>query len=352
MAETAKERFWREWAIDGMPKDKQRLAEAAWADATEAVRMNQAAGGEELTDARIESALNATMGLDHTLRQLVRGDTMPIGYSKVAVVRALLTALGYTAPPAAQVQQEANDGPSPVVVPGWAWSALESFITIAEDFRRAAEPQIDAINEGGDAGEDEISEVFDGSLSRAKGAMKAAYNVGEDGSTIDPRWSRRWRQRLHLDPLAREDVLAIRELAGLVKGLFQHTSGFGLTSRKADNKFRARRAEQAADLLRRQGDRIVHILLMTREAAKSTKDAEHALAELESVRSRLAARVKRLEAIATHPAADAQARATDGMVTAMRELTLRYQKHFDQAQFPPEFWAELEAAIAKESDHG
>lgn len=32
--EDAKAAFWRSWAIDGMPKDKQRLAEAAWTAAS------------------------------------------------------------------------------------------------------------------------------------------------------------------------------------------------------------------------------------------------------------------------------------------------------------------------------
>ncbi len=31
-----KSKFWRQWAIDGMPKDKQRLAEAAWNEAIKA----------------------------------------------------------------------------------------------------------------------------------------------------------------------------------------------------------------------------------------------------------------------------------------------------------------------------
>lgn len=66
-------------------------------------KAHQPAGGEAvaLTDERIEAALDTPMGLDHTLRKLVRGDTMPVGYSKVDVVRALLVALGYTTPPAA-----------------------------------------------------------------------------------------------------------------------------------------------------------------------------------------------------------------------------------------------------------
>lgn len=51
----------------------------------------------QVDDAAIEAALDQKIGLDNTLRQLIRGDTMAIGYSKVDVVRALLTALGFTA---------------------------------------------------------------------------------------------------------------------------------------------------------------------------------------------------------------------------------------------------------------
>ena len=50
------------------------------------------AGG--LSDARIEAALDTNLGLDYTLRQLIRGDTFAVGYAKVDVVRALLNALG------------------------------------------------------------------------------------------------------------------------------------------------------------------------------------------------------------------------------------------------------------------
>ena len=34
----AKAELWRQWAIDGMPGDKKRLAEAAWSAAVEAER--------------------------------------------------------------------------------------------------------------------------------------------------------------------------------------------------------------------------------------------------------------------------------------------------------------------------
>lgn len=49
--------------------------------------------GGELTDEQIGRALDTRMGLDHILRQLVRGGTMTIGYSKADVVRALLAAI-------------------------------------------------------------------------------------------------------------------------------------------------------------------------------------------------------------------------------------------------------------------
>ena len=36
MLNDAKKETWRQWAVDGMPLDKRRLAEAVWADAVEA----------------------------------------------------------------------------------------------------------------------------------------------------------------------------------------------------------------------------------------------------------------------------------------------------------------------------
>ncbi|WP_298580484.1 hypothetical protein [uncultured Luteimonas sp.] len=79
-----------------------------------------------------------------------------------------------TAPPSAPVGVEDDDGPGPVQVPGWAWVSVESFDTIAEALRQSAGPHIGAINEGGDAGEDEISEVFDGALNHVKRAVASA----------------------------------------------------------------------------------------------------------------------------------------------------------------------------------
>ncbi len=52
--------------------------------------------------------------------------------------------------------------------------ALESFLTVAEEFRRSAEPYIEAINEGACGGEDEVSEAFDTQLARAKEAVSRA----------------------------------------------------------------------------------------------------------------------------------------------------------------------------------
>jgi hypothetical protein len=52
-----------------------------------------AASTQGLTDADIERALDTRVGLDHTLRQLIRGDTMAVGYTKVDVVRKLLASL-------------------------------------------------------------------------------------------------------------------------------------------------------------------------------------------------------------------------------------------------------------------
>lgn len=85
------------WSYHDLPDKVRALKEAPTAaPAGEAVA---------LTDEAIERALDTPLGLDHTLRQLVRGDTMPVGYSKAHVVRALLTALGYTHPPAAEVRE-------------------------------------------------------------------------------------------------------------------------------------------------------------------------------------------------------------------------------------------------------
>jgi hypothetical protein len=44
-------------------------------------------------EAQINAALDTKLGLDFTLRQLIRGDTIAVGYSKVDVVRALIAAL-------------------------------------------------------------------------------------------------------------------------------------------------------------------------------------------------------------------------------------------------------------------
>lgn len=65
--------------------------------------------------------------------------------------------------------QEAE--PPPLVVNAAGFRALESFLTVAEEFRRSTEPYIEAINEGGSAGDDEISEVFDRHLRYAKTAV-------------------------------------------------------------------------------------------------------------------------------------------------------------------------------------
>lgn len=51
----------------------------------------------QVSDSRIEAALDTKLGLDHTLRQLIRGDTMAVGFGKVDVVRALLQALAVDA---------------------------------------------------------------------------------------------------------------------------------------------------------------------------------------------------------------------------------------------------------------
>lgn len=62
----------------------------------------------------------------------------------------------------------------PYLVDAAAIYALESFLTVAEEFRRSAEPYMEAINEGGCGGEDEVSEAFDTQLARAKEAVSRA----------------------------------------------------------------------------------------------------------------------------------------------------------------------------------
>lgn len=59
----------------------------------------------------------------------------------------------------------------PYLVDAAGHYALKSFLTVAEEFRRSAEPYIEAINEGACGGEDEVSEAFDTQLSRAKEAI-------------------------------------------------------------------------------------------------------------------------------------------------------------------------------------
>ncbi|HFF6210387.1 TPA: hypothetical protein ACGCHH_000299 [Stenotrophomonas maltophilia] len=69
--------------------------------------------------------------------------------------------------------------------------ALESFLTVAEEFRLSAQPYIEAINESGNAGDDEISEVFDGYLNHAKGAisrssaLSAQPSPGGQGDAVE-----------------------------------------------------------------------------------------------------------------------------------------------------------------------
>ncbi|WP_049460336.1 hypothetical protein [Stenotrophomonas maltophilia] len=60
---------------------------------------------------------------------------------------------------------------APYLVDAAGIHALEAFLTVAEEFRLNAQPYIEAINEGGNAGDDEISEVFDSHLNHAKGAI-------------------------------------------------------------------------------------------------------------------------------------------------------------------------------------
>ncbi|WDW05991.1 hypothetical protein PWE35_09160 [Stenotrophomonas maltophilia] len=69
------------------------------------------------------------------------------------------------------VGQEPVEDHPPSLVDAAGMMAIESFLAVAEEFRRSAEPYIEPINEGGSAGDDEISEVFDSHLNHAKGAV-------------------------------------------------------------------------------------------------------------------------------------------------------------------------------------
>jgi len=107
---TAPPSVWLQIDADGDPEDRsQPVPRGEWVNLT---WHYESIGGQEVVyirediarrlrpqvdDAAIEAALDQKIGLDNTLRQLIRGDTMAIGYSKVDVVRALLTALGFTA---------------------------------------------------------------------------------------------------------------------------------------------------------------------------------------------------------------------------------------------------------------
>ncbi len=114
--------------------------------------------------------------------------------------------------------------PPPLVVNAAGFRALESFLTVAEEFRRSTEPYIEAINEGGSAGDDEISEVFDRHLNYAKTAVSRstvytaptaqAVDLATDhcGMRIDYHGLLRQVQRgLRLDPALAEMV---RQLHG------------------------------------------------------------------------------------------------------------------------------------------
>jgi hypothetical protein len=121
----------------------------------------------DVSDGAIERALDAKIGLDHTLRQLIRGDTMAVGFSKADVVRSLLAELGsITATPPASAPEPTEAIENPQHCPecsftmsglGWCvnckWTPAavkqgegregveELAITLAEDVRTALDRQ-------------------------------------------------------------------------------------------------------------------------------------------------------------------------------------------------------------------
>lgn len=94
----------------------------------------------DVSDEAIERALDAKIGLDNTLRQLIRGDTMAVGYSKVDVVRALLAELGSTATPPAsapEVTVEMIERACTAAYPRWGAMSLHDKDRCRESMRAA-----------------------------------------------------------------------------------------------------------------------------------------------------------------------------------------------------------------------
>lgn len=100
-----------EHVAKGDPRDVAAYCAFLWHHGERTELTAKASGSApDVSDEAIERALDAKIGLDNTLRQLIRGDTVAVGYSKVDVVRALLAELGSTATPPAS---------APEVTEGW-----------------------------------------------------------------------------------------------------------------------------------------------------------------------------------------------------------------------------------------
>ncbi|MDZ5815072.1 hypothetical protein U4I65_08505 [Stenotrophomonas maltophilia] len=114
-----------------------------------------------------------------------------------------------------QVDEVQGDGlePPPYILDAGGMCALESFLVVAEEFRRSAEPYIESINEGGDAAEDEISEVFDGLLNTAKGAVA------------------RFRPLTARQPVVQQRVKWF-EVRGLAAGIVKNLNSFATSQHK------------------------------------------------------------------------------------------------------------------------
>ncbi len=89
---------------------------------------------------------------------------------------------------------------APYLVDAAGIHALQAFLSVAEEFRLSAQPYIEAINDGGNAGDDEISELFDGHLNHAKGAisrssaLSAQPSPGGQGDAVRA-LPAEWRER-------------------------------------------------------------------------------------------------------------------------------------------------------------
>ncbi|WP_414611801.1 hypothetical protein [Stenotrophomonas muris] len=84
--------------------------------------------------------------------------------------------------------------------------ALESFLTVADEFRRSAEPYIEAINEGACGGEDEVSQAFDTQLARAKeAASRSVVYAAPPAQAVDYQAALLAEERSHSETIDQRD---------------------------------------------------------------------------------------------------------------------------------------------------